>query len=163
MPIDNQRGGGASARLVVIAAGYAKTADAQADAKAFAVAFQSQVTPPVQWFVLDSRAGVLAIQDAVASASGIFITAPDQSTVLGALGSAPAMEVLNSIRAALPPSRRKIESRLLLSMRLKPDQPISGALPLKKRLSTLAQNYPTSKMVVPRDPTVVLFFALKLM
>lgn len=90
--------GGASARLVVIAAGYAKTADAQADAKAFAAAFQSQVTPPVQWFVLDSRADLPAIQSAVGSASGIFVTAPDQSTVLGALGSAPA--VLDSIRTA---------------------------------------------------------------
>lgn len=90
--------GGPSARLVVIAAGYAKNADAQADAKAFAAAFQSLGAPLVQWFVLDSRADLPAIQNAVGSASGIFITAPDQSTVLGASSSAPA--VPDSIRAA---------------------------------------------------------------
>ena len=90
--------GGPSARLVVIAAGYAKTADAQADAKAFVAALQALGAPPVQWFVLDSRADLLAVQNAVDSASGIFVTAPDQSTVLGALTS--ATEVWESIHAA---------------------------------------------------------------
>lgn len=90
--------GGANARLVVIGAGYAKNDAALADAKAFATAFQSLVTSPVQGFVLDSRADAPAIQNAVGNASGIFITAPDQSTVLDALDAAP--DVLNSIREA---------------------------------------------------------------
>lgn len=48
-------GGRSNARLVVLAFGYAKNADAQADAKSFASALQSQVANPVQWFVVDSK------------------------------------------------------------------------------------------------------------
>ena len=61
------RSGGTNARLVVLAAGYAKTANAQADAKAYAAAFQPAVTTPVQWFVLDSHADQAAITGAIGS------------------------------------------------------------------------------------------------
>jgi cyanophycinase len=83
--------GGQSASLVVLALGYTKNTDAQADAKAFATALQSKVTNPVQWFVVDAK-NQAAVQSAIASASGILITAPDQSRVLNALaGIAPAL------------------------------------------------------------------------
>ena len=81
--------GGNSARLIVLALGYAKNTTAQADAKAFASALQSQVTTPVQWFIIDSKVNQSAVQNAIANATGILITAPDQSRVMNALGSAP--------------------------------------------------------------------------
>ena len=76
--------GGSSASLVVLALGYAKNTDAQADAKAYATALQSQVTNPVQWFVVDSKANQSAIQSAIATATGILVTSPDQSRVMNA-------------------------------------------------------------------------------
>lgn len=81
--------GGSNARLVVLTLGYAKSTDAQADAKAFAAALQTQVSNPVQWFVIDSKANQSAVQNAIANATGILITAPDQSLVLNAFGSFP--------------------------------------------------------------------------
>ena len=82
-------GGVNNARLVVLTLGYAKSTDAQADAKAFAAALQSQVTNPVQWFVVDSKVNQTAVQNAMANATGILITAPDQSRVMNAFGSVP--------------------------------------------------------------------------
>ena len=83
--------GGSNARLVVLTLGYAKSTDAQADAKAFAAALQSQVTNPVQWFVVDSK-NQTAVQNAIANATGVLVTAPDQSRVMNALaGIAPAL------------------------------------------------------------------------
>jgi cyanophycinase-like exopeptidase len=93
-----ERSGSSNARLVVLATGYAKSADAQADAKAYAAAFQPGVTAPVQWFVLDSHADHAAIQSAIDDATGIFLTAPDQSLVLAALNGAPA--VVDALRSA---------------------------------------------------------------
>lgn len=90
--------GGSNARLVVLTLGYAKTTDAQADAKAFATALQSQVTNPVQWFVVDSKVNQAAVQSAIANATGILITAPDQSLVLNAFGSLP--NITSAIRNA---------------------------------------------------------------
>lgn len=87
--------GGAGARLVVLAAGYAKSANAQADAKAYAAAFQPGVAAPVQWFVLDARADQAAIQSAISQATGVFLTAPDQSLIKPALaGAAPVVGAL---------------------------------------------------------------------
>ena len=83
--------GGTNARLAVLTLGYARSTDAQADAKAIASALQSQVTNPVQWFVVDSKSNQAAVQNAIANATGIFITAPDQSRVMNALGSAPTI------------------------------------------------------------------------
>jgi cyanophycinase len=91
------RSGGVDAHLVVLATGYAKAEDARATAKAYAQAFQGMVSAPVQSFVLDARADQSAIQDAIAHATGVFLTAPDQSLVWAALDAAP--EIVSNIRA----------------------------------------------------------------
>ena len=83
--------GGANARLVVLALGYAKNTDAQADAKAMTAALQSQVTNPVQWFVVDSKANQATVQNAISSTTGILVTAPDQSRVLSAFAGVPTI------------------------------------------------------------------------
>ena len=75
--------GGSNARLLVLTLGYAKNTDAQADAKAYAAALQSQVTNPVQWFVVDSK-NQTAVQNAISNATGILVTSPDQSRVMNA-------------------------------------------------------------------------------
>src|SRR5215207_235745 len=90
--------GGSTARLIVLTFGYAKNTDAQADAKALASALQPGVTNPVQWFVVDSKANQSAVQNAIASATGIFITSPDQARVMNALGSVPT--ITSAIRNA---------------------------------------------------------------
>jgi cyanophycinase len=91
------RSGGPAARLVVLAAGYAKQANAQADAKAYAAAFQSLGSTSVQWFVLDSHADLAAIQAAIQPATGVFLTAPDQALVKAALDA--AAPVVSALRA----------------------------------------------------------------
>jgi len=91
-----QLSGGANARLVVLTVGYAKNTDAQADAKTLSSALQ--VTNPVQWFVVDSKANQAAVQNAIADASGVLVTAPDQSSVLKAFGSVP--NVTSAIKTA---------------------------------------------------------------
>jgi len=83
--------GGNNARLVVLTTGYAKSTDAQADAKAFAAALQPQVANPVQWFAVDAKVDQNAVQNAIAGATGILVTAPDQSLVLNALAGAPTI------------------------------------------------------------------------
>jgi cyanophycinase len=90
--------GGANARLVVLTIGYARNTDAQADAKALSAALQSEVTNPVQWFVVDSKANQAAVQNAIANATGILVTAPDQSRVLNAFASVP--NITSAIRNA---------------------------------------------------------------
>jgi cyanophycinase len=83
--------GGSNARLVVLALGYAKNTDAQSNAKAFASALQPLVTNPVQWFVVDSK-NQTAVQNAIANATGVLVTAPDQSRVMNAIaGIAPVL------------------------------------------------------------------------
>lgn len=77
--------GGAGARIVVITTGYAKSGTAQADAKAIAAALQPGVTSPVQWFVLDAKANQTAVVNALAGATGIWLSAPDKALVGGAL------------------------------------------------------------------------------
>jgi cyanophycinase-like exopeptidase len=64
--------------------GYAKSTDAQVDAKAYATALQSQVINPVQWFVVDSKVNQTALQNAIDNATGILVTSPDQSRVMNA-------------------------------------------------------------------------------
>lgn len=90
--------GGPNARLVIVATGYAKSASAKADAKDYAAALQPGVAAPVQWFVLDARTDQAALQAALAQATGIFVTAPDQSRVLAALQGAPL--IISSLRTA---------------------------------------------------------------
>jgi cyanophycinase-like exopeptidase len=82
----------------VLALGYAKNTTAQADAKAFASALQPQVSNPVQWFVIDAKVNQSAVQNAIANATGILVTAPDQSRVMSALGSASS--ITNAIQSA---------------------------------------------------------------
>jgi cyanophycinase-like exopeptidase len=90
--------GGNSARLVVLAFGYAKNADAQTHARAFASALQPFVTNTVQWFVVDSRVNQTTVRNAIANATGILVTAPDQSRVMGAFASVPS--ITSAIRTA---------------------------------------------------------------
>ena len=78
--------------------GYARNTDAQADAKTLASALQPQVTNPVQWFVVDSKANQSAIQSAITTATGILVTAPDQSLVMNAFAGVP--NVTSAIRNA---------------------------------------------------------------
>jgi cyanophycinase len=75
--------GGSNARLLVLTLGYAKSSDAQANAKAFSSALQPFVTNTVQWFVVDSK-NQPAVQNAIANATGVLVTAPDQSRVMNA-------------------------------------------------------------------------------
>ncbi len=81
------RAGGGGARIVVLAAGYRRATDAQADAKAIAGALQSGVVAPVRWIVLDGKTDVAAANAAVADATGIYVTAPDPSRVMAGLRS----------------------------------------------------------------------------
>jgi cyanophycinase-like exopeptidase len=85
------RAGGGAARIVLLTVGYARSTDAQAAAKAISAALQPGVLPAVQWFVVDSRVNVTAATAAIGNATGIFVTAPDQSRVLGALAAQPAI------------------------------------------------------------------------
>jgi cyanophycinase-like exopeptidase len=89
--------GGANARIVVLTAGYGRSTDAQAAAKAIAAALQPGVTATVQWFVLDGKTDAAAVATAVGSSSGIFLTAPDRSLVAGALAAQPV--VVDAVKA----------------------------------------------------------------
>ena len=83
--------GGSNARLLVLTLGYSKSTDAQANAKAFAAALQPSVTNTVQWFAVDSK-NQAAVQNAIANATGVLVTAPDQSRVMNAIaGIAPTL------------------------------------------------------------------------
>jgi cyanophycinase-like exopeptidase len=89
--------GGEGARIVVLTAGYARSTDAQADAKVLAAALQPGVFAPVRWYVLDSRSDAAAISAAVRDATGILVTAPDQSRVLSAFSARSA--IVDAVRA----------------------------------------------------------------
>jgi len=79
--------GGTSAKIVVLALGYARSTDAAADAKVIATALQPGVTAPVAAFVLDGKTSAAAVNAAIGSATGILITAPDRSLVGPALAA----------------------------------------------------------------------------
>jgi cyanophycinase-like exopeptidase len=84
--------GGASARIVVVAAGYAKAADGRADAKAFAAALAPSVAAAT-WTVAD---GTLDATEAAAirSATGVIVLGQDRSLIgasLAAGGEWPAI------------------------------------------------------------------------
>ena len=95
--------GGTNARIVVLTAGYAKSTDAQADAKSIAAALQPGVTATVQWFVLDGKTDAAAVTAAVASSTGTFLTAPDRSLIGGAL--AAQRTVRDAVKAAGRPAK----------------------------------------------------------
>ncbi len=81
--------GGTGARLVVLAAGYAKSGDAQTDAKAIAAALAPEIAS-VSWFALDSRTKTADAIAAINGATGIIVTGRDRSLVLGQLGASQA-------------------------------------------------------------------------
>jgi len=76
--------GGATARILVVAGGYAKHADARADAKAIAAAIAPSVAAAT-WMTLD---GTLDASEAsaLAAATGVIVTGEDRSLVGAALG-----------------------------------------------------------------------------
>jgi cyanophycinase len=84
-------GGRGDAHLVVLASGYARSNDAAAEAKAEAAALQALVDAPVARFVLDTKADEPAVLAALSGATGIWLTAPDQSRVTAALAARPAI------------------------------------------------------------------------
>ena len=62
----------------MLAAGFAKSGDAQTDAKAIAAALAPDVAS-VSWFALDSRTKNEAAIAAIAAATGIVVTGRDRS------------------------------------------------------------------------------------
>jgi cyanophycinase-like exopeptidase len=83
--------GGGGARILVLAAGYARSTDAKHDAKAMADSLQAGVFAPVRWIVLDDKTDVAATVAAVGDATGIVLTAPDPSRVMGAFAAQSAV------------------------------------------------------------------------
>jgi cyanophycinase-like exopeptidase len=91
--------GGASADIVVLAAGFAKSGDAQTDAKAIAAALAPDVAS-VSWFALDSRTKNDAAIAAINDATGIIVTGRDRSLVLEQLEGSPAWTAAHAAWAA---------------------------------------------------------------
>lgn len=85
--------GGRTAKIVVIAAGYARSTDAAADAKAIAQALQAGVTATITQIVVDAKTDLTAAAAAVNAATGIYLTAPDRSTISAALAAKPSLVV----------------------------------------------------------------------
>jgi cyanophycinase len=78
-------GGPQRARLVVLTAGYADAGAAQADAQAYAAALDGKIDATTATFALGAGADDAAAIAAIGQATGVLLTAPDQSTVLAAL------------------------------------------------------------------------------
>lgn len=94
-----QLAGGAQARIVVLAAGYDRKVDARADLAALAAAFQPNVRSTVKTYVLDPDApgNEAAITAALSTATGVWLTAPDRSTVAEALaGSSGVIDAMHA-------------------------------------------------------------------
>jgi cyanophycinase-like exopeptidase len=91
--------GGGSARIVVLAAGYAMSGDAQADAKAIAAALAPSVAS-VSWFALDSRTKTATAIAAINGATGIVVTGRDSSLVLAQLQASPSWAAVGDRWAA---------------------------------------------------------------
>jgi cyanophycinase len=81
--------GGNGASIVVLAAGYAKAEIATKDAKALAAALSGS-SATSSWFLVNPKSQAAAAA-ALASADGVLLTAPDPSTVLGALSANQAV------------------------------------------------------------------------
>ena len=80
--------GGTGSSIVVLAAGYAKPEIATKDAKAFAAAFSARGAS-ASWFLVNAKTNEAQVVAALNAADGIFLTAPDPSTVLGSLAAKP--------------------------------------------------------------------------
>jgi cyanophycinase-like exopeptidase len=91
------RAGGGGARIVVLAAGYPKSTDAQAAAKSIAATLQPGLFATVRWIVLDGKTDAASASAAVTGATGIYVTAPDPSRVMAGLAVKPT--VLAAIQA----------------------------------------------------------------
>ena len=83
--------GGTGSKIVVLAAGYAKSETATKDAKAFAASMAARGAGAT-WFVLNSKTKVTDVIAALRSAGGVLLTGPDPSTVLASLSAAPAVK-----------------------------------------------------------------------
>jgi cyanophycinase len=82
--------GGAGSRIVVLAAGYAKSELATKDAKAFAASLSSRGAVAT-WFVIDAKTKTAEVTAALGASDGVLLTAPDPTTVLASLAAAPAV------------------------------------------------------------------------
>src|SRR4029077_13808091 len=82
--------GDAGSKIVVIAAGYAKSELATKDAKAFAASLAAGGANST-WFVLDSKTKTADLTAALSAADGVLLTAPDPSTVLASLNGSPVV------------------------------------------------------------------------
>jgi len=85
--------GGASAHIVVVAAGYAKASDGRADAKAIAAALAPSVAT-VTWTVADGTLNS-AEAGAFATATGVLVTGNDRSRVRAAIAGAEGLAIRN--------------------------------------------------------------------
>jgi cyanophycinase len=82
--------GGGGSKIVVIAAGYAKPETATKDAKAFAASLASRGATAT-WFLLNAKTKTADVTAALSAADGVLLTAPDPSTVLASLATAPVV------------------------------------------------------------------------
>ena len=80
--------GGGSARIVVLAAGYAKWATRKRTRRSIAAALAPSVAS-VTWFALDSRTKTADAVAAIDGATGIVVTGRDSSLVLAQLEASP--------------------------------------------------------------------------
>ncbi len=76
--------GGSGARLVVLAVGYRRGTDANADAKVLATALQPRTWAPVATRVVSNKQDADRTAAIVADATGIIVTAPNAATVKSA-------------------------------------------------------------------------------
>jgi cyanophycinase-like exopeptidase len=76
--------GGSSARILVVAGGYAKNADARADAKAIAASLAPSVAAAT-WLTIDGTGLDSAEAGALAAATGVIVTGEDRSRIGAAL------------------------------------------------------------------------------
>jgi cyanophycinase len=82
--------GGNGKKIVVLAAGYAKSETATKDAKAFAASLTAGGAFTT-WFVLNSKTKTTDVIAALGFADGVLLTAPDPVTVLASLSATPAV------------------------------------------------------------------------
>ncbi len=86
--------GGSAARIVVVAAGYAKAAEARADAKALVASISGSVASAT-WIVAD---GTLDTTEAasIAGATGVILTGQDRSRIGASLAASPEWAAVRS-------------------------------------------------------------------
>jgi cyanophycinase-like exopeptidase len=90
--------GGSDARIVVVAAGYAKAGNARADAKALAAAIAPSVASAT-WTVADATLDADEAS-AIAGATGVIVTGQDRSRIGAALAGSAEWQAINTGFAA---------------------------------------------------------------